>query len=392
MPPSPAPNATARPDAFADALELALLADDAAACLKLAQGAGAKFSSPDSELVGLLALGFWRAGRLSDAERVADTIDPDSSDRASVEALLRINLGRGELAQAAEAANELAQVGPLTGPGYGAMISARLAQDQHVGLGQLLQQAQTNARRAGFLYTADDLSTLSAIAKLLDTVQDEPLNHVIAHGRAAMPMNPILHLPTCQVRLNGKGPFRLILDSGAGDSMFLSTPVAEEIKLKSVSDSEGCGFGGRVEIGHAIVEEVTIGEIVCRCVQTSMPRETSPLLTFCEGVLGTGVFGDARVRMDFEHGWLDVLPASDQPEDGFEQPFRAVGNLHTVTCVKLRGQPAVALLDTGAEVPLLSTDWLRKTFPDDEFAEWPLPMFGFGAGARIAAASHRRRA
>jgi len=40
------------------------------------------------------------------------------------------------------------------------------------------------------------------------------MNQIARHGSAAMPMISTLRLPYCSALINGKGPYRLIVDTG----------------------------------------------------------------------------------------------------------------------------------------------------------------------------------
>lgn len=367
------------PAAYAEALELALMLDEWSVGLELARDAEAAVPDPDAKLRGLVALGFWRAGRLAEAEQAAVSLPADTREVFALEALLRVHMGRGELAEVRQIADRVAETGLVTGPGYLTLISARILQGGAADLSSMLRQARAHISARYGLQRAADIASAEGLANLLDQVGDEPLNHVSAYGSAEMPVNQALRLPTCRALLNGRGPFRLVLDSGAGNVLFVNRTVAERIGLEIVGSARGYGFGGQIGVGLGLLDEVRIGQIACRRVLTNSPDERSAILMMSDGVIGTGVFGEARVELDFERARLRVSPSSAEPGQGHECLVRVAGGMHLLAEAELAGTPVVALLDTGASVPLISLSWLEGVYPDRTFPDCPLPAFGFGA-------------
>src|SRR3982074_1794258 len=67
---------------------------------------------------------------------------------------------------------------------------------------------------------------------------------------------PLILLP---VKVNGRGPFEFILDTGAGTSL-LSPEVAKQLKVKVLSSKEGHSAGGKVAVSLAKVDSLAVGE------------------------------------------------------------------------------------------------------------------------------------
>src|SRR6266404_3419188 len=62
-----------------------------------------------------------------------------------------------------------------------------------------------------------------------------------------------------QVRVNDRGPFDFILDTGAGTSL-LSSELAKQLETKVIGSKEGQSAGGRVSVSLAKVESLAVGE------------------------------------------------------------------------------------------------------------------------------------
>src|SRR5438105_3511191 len=68
---------------------------------------------------------------------------------------------------------------------------------------------------------------------------------------------PLILLP---VRVNERGPFDFILDTGAGTSL-LSSELAKELEVKILGSKEGQSAGSKVSVSLAKVNSLRVGEI-----------------------------------------------------------------------------------------------------------------------------------
>jgi predicted aspartyl protease len=67
---------------------------------------------------------------------------------------------------------------------------------------------------------------------------------------------PLILLP---VKVNDRGPFEFILDTGAGTSL-LSPEVAKQLEVKVIGSKEGQSAGGTVAVSLAKVDSLAVGE------------------------------------------------------------------------------------------------------------------------------------
>lgn len=67
---------------------------------------------------------------------------------------------------------------------------------------------------------------------------------------------PLILVP---VRVNDRGPFEFILDTGAGTSL-LSTELAKQLEIKVLGSKEGQSAGGKVSVSLGKVDSLAVGE------------------------------------------------------------------------------------------------------------------------------------
>ena len=141
----------------------------------------------------------------------------------------------------------------------------------------------------------------------------------VVEGRVVLPMDLAKGQPIVDVKLNGKGPFRMFLDTGAG-TMVLDDDLAKELGLDTI-DSTRLGDPrdpqairadvvelDRVELGAARFEKVRAvawDRSTLRRGGAEVPR----------GVVGIGVFHDVLLTLDYPKAQVrlatGMLPESD---------------------------------------------------------------------------------
>jgi len=197
------------------------------------------------------------------------------------------------------------------------------------------------------------------------------------------------------VRINGYGPFRMVVDTGGSIMVALDQTVADRIGLKSVAPASVHGVSGKQETGQVLLEKLEIGTISCRRVVARTFDVRGSIMNAADGIIGPGVFTDSRLTLDFANAELRVSASSKTPGPGDETPVRIVGDAKFVVPVTVQGQPAAALFDTGADAIAMSPSRMKELFPDQEVKEAPInaalgigadamPTIGFGKGVDVA--------
>jgi len=368
--------------AFRHALDVAYKADDWRAGLELARLAHAEY--PDNAMLsGRLARAFWRAGKLERAERIVDKIDPDKIDKTSLTTYIEIQLGRGASKQAAAAAQRLELLGPETAVEIFHIMSARLIEQRLEGLPELLRRATDLIDPANGYPEIHLEEVLDGLPEFFDAIGPQPINRIASHGKAVMPLGKIIRLPYCEALINGQGPYRLIVDTGGSITLSLDDDIARELELKSYGTASIRGISGKQDSQQMLVDSLQIGEIACRRVMTRTFAMPELLTLAADGIIGTGIFGEARMVFDLEHESLVIAPSTDKSGAGEEFQVRIIGDAKVMASIKLENARAVALLDSGADVAALAPSVIKDLYPDRDFPS--MSAAGLGVGEGVAA-------
>lgn len=365
--------------AYADALDAAWRGDDCRTGLRLALAAQKKHPNK-AKLRGLICRALWRGGRMLRAEEIAAQIDPKTRDRAALSALIQIHLARGEFEAANAAADQLSSLAAVSAGDLFFILTSRMATGGSDGLAALIRKALklTNPKN-GYPETLLTES-LEGLPEFLEAVGPQPLNQIQQFGSAPMPVVPVINLPGCTAMINGKGPYRLIVDTGGSITLSLDTQVAEEIGLKLISKSSIRGVSGTDISWQASVDELRIGGIVCTRVMTRVFGLKKSIAYAADGIIGTGMFADGRMTLDFARAELKVGPSREQPAPGVTGELRIVGDAKLMAPIRIEGDEATALLDSGADIVALSPGLLKEKFPGQKFQTYRMPTAGIGAG------------
>jgi predicted aspartyl protease len=175
------------------------------------------------------------------------------------------------------------------------------------------------------------------------------------------------------VMLNGKGPFRLVLDSGATHSA-VTAQVAATLGL---SLSEHSPVLMRGVTGSAITPSIRIASIAVGdlLVGSSVLPIVEDAFGGAEGVLGTEGLWDKRIHIDFRNDFIDISRSDNRrPAAGFSAVplLRDAGRLLAVRA-RIDGVRARAIIDTGAQATIgnlalkeaLSRRWRRRKETND---------------------------
>jgi predicted aspartyl protease len=150
------------------------------------------------------------------------------------------------------------------------------------------------------------------------------------------------------VFINGRGPFNLIVDTGANgsavtasvvDALGLSPDKSPQVILRGVTGSS--------KVASVTVDSLSVGDLIT-------PPATLPIvfdaLDGADGFLGIGAFADKRVLIDFRRGRIAV--SDSQPSNdgrGFIKVPADLTRSRLVTVdTRVNGARVKAIIDTGA--------------------------------------------
>ncbi|MEW6250205.1 MAG: aspartyl protease family protein [Planctomycetota bacterium] len=367
-------------NALRHAFDVTWRADDWQAALKLAERARAE-RLHEKDLRGLVIRALWRGGRIFEAEALAAKLPADTRDRVALRMLIQIDLARGEIDAAERWAERLAKLRQPTAEDLFTIFSARFAGNRLAGAADELRRLEQLIDLAHGYPELHMQEAVEGVAAFLDAVGPDPLNQIESYGAAPMPPLVMFNLPTCEAMINGRGPYRLVVDTGGSIMLALDETVARDIGLTSVAKAHVRGVGGVQETGQALVDRLDIGPIRCRRVMTRVFDVHGAIMNAADGILGTGIFGEGRIQLDFVAGQFAVRPSGAEAGAGEPVELRLLSDAKLVVPIELQGRPGLALLDSGADVVALSPLRLQQLFPGRKIRTFSTGIaLGVGSG------------
>lgn len=156
---------------------------------------------------------------------------------------------------------------------------------------------------------------------------------------------------TVEVRVNGRGPYRFLVDSGA-DSSVVGLRIARDLQLPIGTPAVLHGMTSSAHVDRVLVDELSLGQSTIRNLELPALREQD---LGGEGIIGIDALVEQRLMMDFEKR---VIKAEDarQPAKMLDGEIvvtarRRRGQL-ILTQVKAAGLPLEAVVDTGSEITI----------------------------------------
>ena len=159
---------------------------------------------------------------------------------------------------------------------------------------------------------------------------------------------------TVEVGINGRGPYRFLVDSGA-DSSVVGLRLAQQLQLPLTTPVTLHGMTGSARVDRVRVDELTLGSSIVQNLELPALKEQD---LGGEGMIGIDALVEQRLMMDFEKRVIRAEDAS-QPAirmDGeiVVRARRQRGQL-ILTQVKAAGLPLEAVVDTGSEITIGNT-------------------------------------
>ena len=192
-----------------------------------------------------------------------------------------------------------------------------------------------------------------------------PRRTSIPRGGASAPMRVEDNQPGVEVKINGRGPYRVLLDTGASPALSVSPPVAKELGLRRLPGYVRlrAANGKWVRGARSSVRRIAVGGAVFEDVPAVILDFGEPQFA---GVVGMGLFADCVVTFRFPERRLTLLPgrldATDP--DTLAVPFEYGLPLVPVTPPLADGpRPVHVLLDTGSNGGLILPACLRDRLP-----------------------------
>lgn len=156
---------------------------------------------------------------------------------------------------------------------------------------------------------------------------------------------------TVEVRVNGEGPYRFLVDSGA-DSSVVGLRIARALQLPAGTPTILNGMTASSRVDRVQVAELSLGQSRMRDLELPALQESD---LGGEGMLGIDALVEQRLMMDFEKRVIKVEDA--------RQPVAMVAGEIVVVARRQRGQLILtevgaaselveAVIDTGSEITI----------------------------------------
>jgi predicted aspartyl protease len=116
--------------------------------------------------------------------------------------------------------------------------------------------------------------------------------------KLAKPDKPLILLETT---VNGKGPFRFVLDTGAGLTI-ISPELAKKLEVKPDETQKAVGAGGSIEVHFGTVKSLAVGETHLQDLKVGIMELTGiskAIETDIDGIIGYNFLKQFRVSIDY---------------------------------------------------------------------------------------------
>jgi predicted aspartyl protease len=150
------------------------------------------------------------------------------------------------------------------------------------------------------------------------------------------------------VLINGQGPFRLVLDTGASKSALLPR-VARALNIPMQPTSMRVhGVTGSTDVSTVAIQQIEVGELLMG--ETTLPI-VPDVFGGADGVLGNEALGDKRIYIDFRRDFIEIMRSkSERPGMGMSKiPLKLTRGKLLAFRTKIGTVPTTAVIDTGAQ-------------------------------------------
>lgn len=169
----------------------------------------------------------------------------------------------------------------------------------------------------------------------------------VSGDRVSLPMTLTAGLPTIDVTINGKGPFKFGFDTGAPGGPHLTDRLTDALGLSPFGEARASDPSGKNPIPVKLyrLDSAAFGPIsVNGWVATAQPVRRGRLESL-DGLVGLDAFAGYVVTLDFAGGRLSIEKGALPAADG-KRIFAYDGPIPSIPVV-VEGQTVQAHLDTG---------------------------------------------
>ncbi|MDE3186209.1 MAG: aspartyl protease family protein [Acidobacteriota bacterium] len=154
--------------------------------------------------------------------------------------------------------------------------------------------------------------------------------------------------PYVMVMVNGKGPFRFVIDTGTGGQALVTSALADQLALPIVGQARLTDPSGQGEQRAQIllIDSLNVAGVEftgVKAIRHGLAAEDST----CQGLLGFTLFRDYLLKLDYPNQRMNLAPGSLAP-DGERSvlPFRMPDGVPIVP-LRINGMRVEAQFDSG---------------------------------------------
>lgn len=182
----------------------------------------------------------------------------------------------------------------------------------------------------------------------LDPIIDEVLVEAPQPRYVAPTLRDSIGRIWAPVFINGKGPFRLVLDTGATRSALLPR-VARALQIPmQASTMRVHGVTGSSDVSTVDVQQMEVGDLLMKSTRLPIVPD---VFGGADGVLGNEALGDKRIFVDFRRDRIEISTSrSERPGVGMSKiPLKLTRGQLLSFKTNIGSVSTTAVIDTGAQ-------------------------------------------
>ena len=188
-------------------------------------------------------------------------------------------------------------------------------------------------------------------------------------GVHTTPMEIIHNKPFVMVTINGKGPFRFVVDTGTGGEAFISAELATRLSLPAAGQitlNDPSGLGGH-KVPLVAIDSLEVAGVAFTGIKAAI-HDLGHGEGTCEGLLGFALFRDYLLTLDYP-GRRMTLASGDLTPDGERSvlPFHMPDGIPVVT-LSIGAMRMDAQLDSGGMGLSIPTEFASRLKFSTEYA------------------------
>jgi len=162
------------------------------------------------------------------------------------------------------------------------------------------------------------------------------------------PMTERFGKPYVEVAIEGKGPFRFIIDTGTGADAFVSPELAEELDLPPAGEVvlKDPSHAGAQHVPTVFIPHLQVAGVDFYWIEAVVHPVTGEAGT-CQGLLGFTLFRDYLLTLDFPRRQIEIEQGALMPDGNRNVlPMRMPDGI-PITALRVNNQAVDAALDSG---------------------------------------------